>query len=352
MKALPAAAAAYMRYTINGTPNASVGRIYFKIETESAAETIILDTGLTTGGTTTNPRIYIDVTNNKIILKVGGTTIATSGNTYTVGAWSYIDWSFDTSANPWQLKAKLDGGTEFSGTSSTAADTFINLRVGGTAGASTLVIYYDDLVLSSTLADYPIGAGGTELLVPGSDGTHNAGTNTMEDNAGTDIGTTTAYDKINSVPMGSATTYIRQATIGTGNYAEINFADITATHSAIIGAMGILSYTAATTTTDKGGCIISKDSFSSFTEIWGNPTTRQDYSDGSTSNVYWKSAIISGAVDDTTVNALKGRVGYSDDVTPNPYWIDLAVEVAYSTASAATKAPPPFQNRTRVMQRR
>ena len=140
----------------------------------------------------------------------------------------------------------------------------------------------------------------------------------MEANDGTDIGATTAYDKLNSIPP-TTTNYVRQATVGTTRYAEVNFADISVTRSGIIGAIGILAYTSATTTANQGACIISKDSFSTQTDIWGNPTTRADYSDGSTSNLFYKSALIAGVTNDTTVNALQARIGYSNDVSPNPY---------------------------------
>jgi hypothetical protein len=231
------------------------------------------------------------------------------------------------------LDVKIDGRalTQVSTATTTTSYATFFLGTTRTDHAVAFNVYYDDLVISATAADYPLSGTnqiGFEGLKPSSDGTHNAGTNTMEDNAGTDIGTTTAYDKLNSAPP-DATVYIRQATIGTGNYAEVLFADITATHSAICCAMATLAYTSASTAVNKGACIVSKDSFSTNTEVWGNPTTTADYSDGATNNLFFKTAIIAGATDDTTVNALKARVGYSGDVTPNPYWIDLIVEVGY-----------------------
>lgn len=327
---------AYYRITITGSPNTIVGRFYFYVDTEPAATSMIFDTTWVTAtvGSNTNPGIYIDPSANTVQIRSGsGTVVATSSNTYTVGQWHYVDFSFNLSANPWVLKAKLDGGTEFSGGPALSADTAVNLRFGKDT-APAMTVYMDDAFISATGGDYPIGAGGTEALVPTADGTHNAGTNVMEDNTGADInGTTvTAFSKISSIPP-SATTYIRQAANGTGNYVEVTFGNITATHSAILGAAGFLTYTSETTTSNRGACMISKDAFSSFTEIWGNNTTTQDYSDGSTSAPFYKRAILANVTDDTTVNALSARMGYSGDANPDPYWIDLLVEVAYSISS-------------------
>lgn len=327
LKATPTAAAAYLRIVLS-SPGELVGRLYFKITTEPASDEQIFDFSTTNGTTTTNVRVWANPDTNVIELSAGSTIVATSPNNYSLNQWHYIDFSFDINQNPWVLKAKLDGGTEFSGNASLTADTFINFRLGGPGGASTLVAYYDDVILITDLADYPIGPGGTEALVPSSDGTHNAGTAIIQNAAGVDIGSTAAYDEINQIPP-STTFYIKQIANGTGNYAEVAFGNIVAAHSAILGAMGVLAYTSEGTSSNRGACMISKDGFSTFTAIHGDNTTTADYSDGSTANLYFKSAILANVVDDTTVNALTARLGYSGDANPDPYWIDLVVEVAY-----------------------
>jgi hypothetical protein len=332
LKATPSAAAAYMRITL-ATPGEIAGRLYFKITTESASDEQIFDFNTTTGGTTTNVRVWASPASNLIKLGAAGTIVATSSNAYVVNQWHYIDFSFDINQNPWSLKAKLDGGTEFSGTSNLTADTFASFRIGATGGASTLVVYYDDVVLTSTLADYPLGPGGTQILVPNGAGiASNPGTNVMEEANGTDCGAN-SYLALNSIPMGDATNYIRQAATGNTNYIGVAFSNISATHSAILGAMAILAYTSATTTTNKGGCIVSKDQFASSGVVWGDQATPADYSDGSTANPFWKTVIVPGVVDDTTVNAIEARLGFSTDANPIPYWLDLAVEAAYTIAT-------------------
>jgi hypothetical protein len=151
----------------------------------------------------------------------------------------------------------------------------------------------------------------------------------MEDQAGANIGTVTAFDLIDDIPMSEASTYVKQAANGTGNYAEILFGNISVLHSSIIGARGVLAYTSATTSSNKGGCIMSKDDFSTWTTIWGEAGALTDYSDGAITNLFFKTAMLANVNDDTTVNALEARIGYSNDANPDPYWVNLAVEVAY-----------------------
>jgi hypothetical protein len=325
-----AAAVSSLGYT-TASLTVVTGRIYFRVATAPDANTVFVRAITATGA---DLGIKYNVADNKIYARVVGVS---DGNAYgtaiSAGQWYRLDFRFDVSGNPNKIDFQIDGNAVTQTTYGQAIDAITSITVGNT-DAVTMDVYFDDLVLTDSTLDYPIGAGGTELLVPSADGTHAAGTNDMEDNAGTDIGVTTAYDKINSVPP-SATTYIRQAQAITTDYAEVLFGDITATHSAIIGAQAFLAYTAATTTQCFGACIVSKDNFSTSTTVWGAPGATADYSDGSTANPFYKRAIIAGAIDDTTVNALKARLGYSNDATPDPYWIDLYVEVGYTVTPAA-----------------
>jgi len=291
-----------------------VGSINVKFSTLPTADVVLLQGEAIAGAA--NPSIIFNNSTGKLAVSTGNsdnTSIANKvdfGVVVSTGVKYRIDWHFDVSASTWVLKAKLDGANE--GTTSPAAfgvDTIDAVRLGhtGTSGPAHTT-YWDDVIISATLADYPIGAHGVERLAPASDGTHNAGTNIMENQAGADIGVVTAYDKINSVPPDS-TTYIKQVANGTGNYAEVNFGNITATHNGIIGAEAYLTYTSSATQANRGACEISKDAWSTNTVLFGDiGGTTVDYSDGSTSNLFYKSIIVAGVTDDTTVNALQGRV--------------------------------------------
>ena len=56
----------------------------------------------------------------------------------------------------------------------------------------------------------------------------------------------------------------------------------------------------------------------------------------SESSMFYKSAIITapgGGWTQSEINALYTRLGYSSDASPDPYWYNIMLEVAYSTAS-------------------
>ncbi|HEX6035775.1 MAG TPA: hypothetical protein VFY83_15140, partial [Anaerolineales bacterium] len=188
-------------------------------------------------------RIDFNFANSRIDASVGGGGTQT-GMTITTGTWYRVEARMNcanggNSTIDWGVAAGDASLTNYTQVSVAQTNTtFLALRLGTTASES-FDMYMDDVFVSVTSGDYPIGPGGTERLAPTADGTHNAGTNVIEDNAGTDIGTTTAYDKLNSVPP-SSTAYIKQVANGTGNYAEIQFGNITATHAAILAARAYL----------------------------------------------------------------------------------------------------------------
>lgn len=311
------------------------GTFYFYIPTGGlpSANTVLAGFTFTTATVAAGIRV---TTGGTIGVQVGGGTVGGNAS-FSLDAWHRIDFKIDVTASTWTLDWSLDGATQTQGTltGQSTTDSIRAFRFGSNNTTATYTIYFDDAMFTESSGDYPIGNLAVERLVPSADGTHNAGTNTMEAQDGTDIGSTPAYNKLNSVPT-SSTTYVRQVTIGTGNYAEVEFNDLVASASTIHGASAILAYSSETTSANKGGCIISKDAFSTKTVVWGEAGALQDYSDGNTSNPYWKTAIVAGVTDLTTVNALKARIGYSDDVTPNPYWLDMMVEVAYVPSSDIT----------------
>lgn len=325
------AATPRVQYTL-ATPATLVGRIYFRFAAWPSLDNEILYANVTAGATFA---IKIRAATHKLYARFfavsDGTEHATACE---LDRWYRLDFKFDASTGTSTIDFKLDGVDGAQLTHSQTATTFTALPLGP-SNSDTLDMYLDDLVVTATSGDYPIGAGGTEGLSPTSDGTHNAGTNVMEDNAGTDIGAVTAFDLVGKVPINTATSYIRQAANGTANYAAVNFADISATHGAIIGAEALLAYTAATTSGNTGGCIVSKDGFSTSTTLWGAPGALADYSDGGTAAPFYKRAIVAGVTDDTTVNALAARLGYSGDANPDPYWINLIIEAAYTVTSNA-----------------
>lgn len=258
-----------------------------------------------------------------------------NGPTLSLDTWYKVDLKIDVSGATNTLDWKVNGTDYTQATSAAGLTTGTTISLG-VLNAVTAEVWYDDLAVSFNLSDFPLDVIGVEGLSPDTDGTHNGGTNVIEDQAGTDIvspGYTTAHDLVNSVPIGNNTTYIKQSNLSTTNYAELLFADTA--NSKIIGVEALLSYMSSGTSSNQGATIII-DEDATETTVWGSPASRADYSE---SSAFYKSVILpnpAGTWDAAAVNALKSRVGYSNDVTPFPYWLDLLLEVGYGTAGGTT----------------
>lgn len=330
LKCVTSASLGYVGYNQVSGSATLVGRVYVYFPTALPSSSVQFLIG--NGSSSVFHNIRYNSSTGR--LEVGNSSLWTTGPIISANTLYRIDFrmicSGTTHTVDWQVDGVAQTQWSLSGQSNA---TWSSFRLGS-QNSSTATILFQHLVLSITGADYPIGPGGTEALFTTSDGTHNAGTNVMEDNAGVDIGVTPAYNKLDTMPPGSSE-YIKQVAIGAGNYVEVNFADLTASFSAIIGAMGILASGAENTSQqNRGACYISKDNFSTSTTILGSAASTSSYISGTLADLNWRSAIISGAVDLSTINALKARMGHSGDVTPNPYWVGLLVEVAYTTSSA------------------
>ena len=260
-----------------------------------------------------------------------------SAVTVAIDTWYRIDLKILVNAATrtcdWQVAVGDAAGTAQTQSASTeAAGTVSGFRLGGNL-AQTMTAVYDDLYLSTTLADYPIGAGGTELLAPTSDGTHNAGTNVIEDTTGNDIGAVTAFDLVDDVPLSGTADYIRQVASGSGNYAEVTFSNTTNTN--ITGVMGEVNRASASSGfAANGAMVVIRDDA---TEVGVLGTSAAPASFTNTAPGYVRAVITApgGGWTLTEVNVLKGRIGYSTDVSPNPRFHAFALEVAYAPAVTA-----------------
>jgi len=149
--------------------------------------------------------IYAGGSNGSNTFSFGATGIA-----ITTGVWYRIDVKVDISANPHLVDVSVNGVNCTQYSEAIAASTSSTIRLSSYESASysgTYDAYYDDLIVSNTLADYPIGAGYVNHFVPTSDGTHNvAGAADFRKTlTGVDItnATTDAYTLVDNIPLDS-----------------------------------------------------------------------------------------------------------------------------------------------------
>jgi len=163
----------------------------------------------------------------------GTLTVGAAGITPILNRWYLIDIRVNVVANPWLVDCAIDGISFAQLSLAIAATNTSDVRFGrlyATGGAVTVDMYCDDILVSQTTGDYPLGGGIVNHFLPTSDGTHNvAGANDFERSAtGTDITnlTTTAFQLIDDVPMktGVPTEYINLiAPPNATDYVEVIF---------------------------------------------------------------------------------------------------------------------------------
>lgn len=147
------------------------------------------------------------VSDSSIVACDGLTNLGTSGVAVVANTTYSIDVRVNSSANPHVIDVSVNGTPCSQLSFGAAADTTAAAILLGLFGASNSgAALFDDLCVSLTSGDFPLGAGEVYHFVPTADGTHNVATsNDFEFFGGADItnATTTAFDVINDVPLKS-----------------------------------------------------------------------------------------------------------------------------------------------------
>lgn len=89
----------------------------------------------------------------------GGVLSAPGGPTITTGTWYKLDLRYDTSANPWTIDGKVDGTSLTQRTDTLAAADLQYYGLSWLSQSVTGDVFWDDLNVSHTLADYPLDFG-------------------------------------------------------------------------------------------------------------------------------------------------------------------------------------------------
>jgi len=315
------AATCYFGKTIAASPTYLVGRVYFYFTTLPAANTLLLKAITAAGG---YPRIDFVQASGRIAMSIGGVG-QQLGPVLSTGQWYRIDFRMYCGGATRTIDWAIDGVDQTQVSTAVAASTFVSLNIGSEV-STTFDFYVDDIVLSTTTGDYPIGAGGVVGLSPNAAGASNLDTN-IEDDGSVDVNDTTnpANIELDDVPF-NGSDYIKQIGGASTLYGAVAFADTAET--TIHGAQAFLAYTSAAASPANSASAKIYDEDGVETAIFTG--------DMSESSAFYKSVICrtpTGGWDTAAVNALQGRVGYATDYAPVPYWQGLMIQVAYGTAA-------------------
>lgn len=308
---------------------------YLRMSQHPSAQMDVFD--MNVGGTGADLRVE---TSGFLRPTIGGVNKTVGSIDVADGNWHLIDYYLNTTANPWVMDLSVDGVYQPQETQAIALDTtnvsgcWVGHSIATASGATQ---DYDDFVGSTTAGEYPIGPHRVKALVPTSDGTHNPGVNSIEDQSGNDIGAVTAYNLMDEWPA-NTTDYVRQITTSGGNYAEVLFGDIPA-DSKVIGVQGYAAAFAATTTATAGNVSIRTAAGVSLVQVIDNTV------DVSETVLHYRAAVVPAPGSNTLwspadVNALRAQVGRSIDVDAGgPQFSALMLQVAVS--DVVSPAPRP-----------
>lgn len=283
-----------------------------------------------------NVGAVFNVGDGKIYAGTALGSLGATGVSVATGIEYIIDCRINSTANPWLIDVQVNGVACGQATSATAANSSATSIVYGFANTCTADALIDDLLISITTGDYPIGAGKVLSFVPNADGTHTStSTNIVKGTTGTPVGaaitssTTDAFNWVNGRPiLGGAsdnTRLINQQTVASTEYVEIAFEDTTEVNPPRAVEVLTADREASTATAN----FQTKLNDNGTEDAIANRGTVA----GSTSDRYitkqYATMVGGGAWTLARFNGLKARFGYSSDATPDQYWRGIMIEAEF-----------------------
>ena len=271
------------------------------------------------------------------------TTNATSTATISPNTWYWIDVHYDTSANPHVLKWSIDGTAQTNASNAEAAADTVSVVIGESATAEgTGVNDYDDILLSITPSNYPLGAHKIQGLSVDPAGTVTLSGTTGNFNTFTANGTlaawnaTTARNNIDELPptVGASADGWVQISNASSDYVEMPMTTYTLASGEMVNGVRML---AAGWATDATAATFGLRSWNGTTETILFATGDPNF-DASTTAPAWVCKMLS-LIDINTqgeLDALAFRAGFSDDATPDIGIHAIYAEVAVKLATGTT----------------
>lgn len=277
------------------------------------------------------------------------------GPVVVANTWYRIDMRVDASANPHTLTWAVNGVPQTGTTSAAAAGSIASWALGR-VDAVAGTYEFDDVRVGTGSSDYPLGEGKVVLLLPdtGATATEIGTANSIcrfTSNGGALDTTFSSADilaAISEVPptISAAATGLYQRTSGTGNAINIPFTSYQLQAGEEIEGVVVRVLGWAASATANNLELRAFDGTNETTLI-----AREDPNfDNSTTNPAWWCATYtpSGGWDQTKLDALAIRIGYSNDVTPVPgchaIYVEVSIKqspVAPTTVAATASIPTP-----------
>ena len=292
---------------------------------------------------TLGAEIRFNSTGNVLEAQVGAGSIIT-GPAVVADTWYVIDFRFICSGTSHTLDWAVDAAAQTQATAVQAASTVAFLTLGWNVSA-TATVRYDDVVLSVTTGDYPLGAHHVELLTvdPADTLTVNTSTANFDTFSGatpthTAWNATTARGNVDEVPpnLGAGQDGFSAIATATTDFVNVPMSTYTIGAGESVSGARMLAAVHADTAT---AATLGFRYITTGSEVLLKAAT--DWNQDNTAVPAWVCVMLTVADIDTQakLDSLVMRVGYSGDASPKVGIHAIYVEVAVKSAVGAAGVP-------------
>lgn len=344
----PSASIVNRSYQLSPAPtHTAMGRIYFRFPTALPSGDI--DMMRWNGSTLASAGYRLWFINSDDTIRMthySSTNVlqqSQTGPVIVADTWYRLDWMFHGSSASqeemrWIIAVAGEEGTEYTPVSdSTFLGSFVFWRLGS-GNSQTCTLHLDDAILiwgtdsgeGGDVGDsWPLGDGYVKRLAPEGVGTH-SGSGSFAASSGT---LADSWQLLDNLPMNTATGYIEQNIVGTGDYLEYTMSGLDADETLINAASIYASVRSSGLASNnfKVHVIDGANDLTVFNAAWLDISSPWGINDNgvpvSGTNEWGE-----GAWDQARINALLVRVGYSSDVDSIPRLPAFQIEVDISEA--------------------
>lgn len=322
-----------------GTAQVLVVSFWFRFPTLPSGNATIFEDFGTAGGNDA----FIRYNGSSGILEgIFGATVV-SGPSISANTWYQVDALVRHDTNPHTMDWRVDGAAQTQVSLSAAAEDIFRSGWGNSSGSQTSTLHVDDVVVSTTAADYPLGGHKVVQLIPDTGGTAtqigtaNATARfTANGTLDTTFSSANILAALSEVPptIGATASGIHQRTSGSGNAANIPMSTYTLqSGESVSGVRVVVTGWAATTTANNLG--IRTHNGTTETTVFATADPNFDNSTTAPASVC-KMATLADFDTQAELDAMAVRIGYSTDVSPVPGAHAIYAEVAVLESTGPT----------------
>jgi hypothetical protein len=301
--------------------NTLVARFGLKINAVPPADVASFALFDVVGAGVPNGQVGYDKVANKFNAGFSGATVQLAATTVALNTWYAIDVRLLTSTGTATLEWAVNGVTQTTASNVQTSALIDQVYWGGWTGSDKYDINLDDLILTNTSADYPIGTGGIYPLAPNSVGVSSNTNGYMQNNDSTAIDST-SWNRVDEVPISGTTDYVKQTAVDANAYINLGFEDITQV-ACVNAVQGVMAVRASATGANSWKVA-----------LWDGGTERVLLSGDMsvTTSLYQATpvAVGSGIWTVAKLNALTARAGNATVMGGQPYLDALLVEADLS----------------------